>query len=100
MCELLEYKNITQEQFFSLSKGQCKETIREFIIFKQQRVWDSYISARLMKNISPLVGVYPVWEEGSRKCTTVMAQLRTKHTFLNDAKGRIYRRRAFNLPRI
>ena len=44
-----------------------------------------------MKLISPCIGISSVWEEGSRKCTTIMAQLRTKHNFLNDTRGRLYK---------
>ena len=44
-----------------------------------------------MKLISPCIDVSPVWEESNRKCTTILAQLRTKHNFINDIRGRLYK---------
>ena len=82
---------INQDTYFSLSKGQIKEIIHDFYQHKLQIKWDNGTSGRKMYDISHIVGVYPTWEQGSRKCTTIMAQLRSKHNFLNDTKGRLYK---------
>ena len=44
-----------------------------------------------MCEISPIFGICHMYEKYSRKCTIIMAQLRTKHNFLNDIKGRLYK---------
>ena len=91
LSKLLEYKNIDMNTYFSLPKSQIKEIVNDFLVYNLQQKCNNSTFGRLLYEISPIVGVYPIWEEGSRKCTTIMAQLRTKHNFLNDTKGRLYK---------